>query len=154
MKKLEFAGLHPDFQRLLNVAKENAKHIDSTILGITYLSRDGYCFVDQVWRGPTLSEKIVSGNFFENHPQISPEKRNTYFECIGVYGEKLDPELNSELQNMLTLRDKWNLPIYLMNKKEDVWRIEPNDECGRNLTLMTTAHPSHIKDYQPLVKKY
>lgn len=145
MKKLEFAGLHPVHQRLLNVAKENAKRIDNAVLGIAYLSRDGYYFTDQVWRGPTLSEKIVNGNFFENRPKIFPEKRSTYFECIGLYGEYIDSDRNDELQNMLTLRDDWNLPIYLMNKNGVVWRIEPNDECGRNLTLMTTVHPSHIK---------
>lgn len=145
MKKIEFASLHPDYQRLLKVAKENAKHFDNTVLGIVYLSHEGYYFTEQVWRGLTLSEKIVNGTFFDNRPKIFPEHRRTYFNYIGLYGEKFDPELNSELQNMLHIRDEWNLPIYLMNKNGDVWRIEPKDECGRNLIYLTTIHPSHIK---------
>lgn len=97
MKRLELAGLHPDYQRLLRVAKENARDFGKSVIGISYLSREGYYFVEQMWRGPTLSEKIVSGDFFDNHPKISPEKRDQYFQRIGVYGEKLDPNTNNEL---------------------------------------------------------
>lgn len=155
MTKLEFFGLHPDQRRLLEVAEYKARTTNRSKMGIVYLSRTGGYYSDFHVRGKgTLSEQIVNGSFFENVEKVAAEKRRDFFDCIGIYGEQLDPDINDELQYMLTLRDEWHLPMYLMNKNKDVWRIEPNDECGRNLTLMTTVHPPHTRSYPPLEKKY
>lgn len=147
MKKFELSALHPDFKRLLTIARDRVKTIDHSEVGIVYLSKDGYYFADwQTGVTRSLSERINSGDFFAAMTKPVPaEKRNNFFHCIGLYGDRLDPESNEEVQEMLRIRDEWNLPIYLMNISEEIWRIEPNDECGRNLIELTTVYSICIK---------
>ena len=134
MERLEFDGLHPDFRRLLNIARDSVIEKKRDI-GIAYLSNEREYFGH--WHSTakaSLSEQIVSGDFFQKTiKKVSAERRNSYFNCIGVYADKLDPELNPEIQSMFTIRDGWSLPIYWMKKNGDVWRINPNDEGGGDI---------------------
>ena len=134
MKKLELASLHPDYQRLLSMARDSVTEFKKEV-GIVYLSYDGFYFGN--WYDTpqaSLSEQIISGNFFERkNKKVPVGQRSSYFNCIGVYADKLDPELNPEIQSMFTIRDGWGLPIYWMKKNGEVWRINPNDEGGRDI---------------------
>ena len=134
MERLEFGGLHPDFRRLLNIARDGVVE-RKKVVGIAYLSSERFYF--GYWHDTSkvsLSEQIVSGDFFERkNKKIPVEQRSSFFSCIGVYAEKLDPELNSEIESMFTISDGWSLPIYWMKKNGDVWRINPNDEGGRDI---------------------